>query len=199
MATEVQIAGSPAKAKIRSPWAAALLPIVTIGIYFFFWYYYINREMSELGKARGEDLGDSPGKSVLAVTLGALIIVPAIISLVHTGQRLQKAQTIGGVDPTMNGWLALVMYLIFSPVMFAYWQSELNKVWTRVGDAPQLSGGEAAAATTGDSMGPGATTPSQSAPSDATPAAGQPGGAQSLPATPEAEEEPPPGSPPPGQ
>src|SRR4051812_38490222 len=104
MAEEVQIAGTPAKAKIRSPWAVALLPIITIGIYAIFWYYYINREMADLGRAHNTDeLGDSPGKSVLAITLGALIIVPAIISIVHTFQRLQRAQRLNGVDPQING------------------------------------------------------------------------------------------------
>ena len=79
MAEEIQIAGTQARAKVRSPWAAALLPIVTLGIYYFVWYYKINREMKDLGQARGSnELGDSPGTSMLAVTLGILIIVPAI-------------------------------------------------------------------------------------------------------------------------
>src|SRR6478735_12377410 len=105
MAEEIQIAGTEAKAKIRSPWAPALLPIVTIGIYYFFWYYYINREMKDLGQARGTDeLGDSPGKSLLAVTLGALIIVPAILSIIHTAQRIQRTQRELGVGPQLNGW-----------------------------------------------------------------------------------------------
>src|SRR5436190_15873338 len=129
MAQEVQIAGTPARAKIRSPWAPALLPFVTFFIYYFCWYYFINREMRDLGRARGaqEELGDSPGKSLLAITLGAIIIVPAILSLIHTGQRIQAAQRVAGAEPTLNGWLSLVMYIILSPVMFAYWQSELNK------------------------------------------------------------------------
>src|SRR5947199_9611424 len=105
MATEVQIAGGPATAKIRSIWAVPILSIVTIGIYFFFWYFYINREMRDLGRARGaeEELGDSPGKSLLAVTLGALIIVPALISLIHTGQRIQAAHPLAANEPTVNG------------------------------------------------------------------------------------------------
>jgi hypothetical protein len=99
MAEEIQIAGTEAKAKIRSPWAAALLPIVTIGIYYFVWYYKINREMADLGRARGktDELGDSPGKSLLAITLGALIIVPAILSTIHTAQRIQRAQRLTGI------------------------------------------------------------------------------------------------------
>src|SRR6478735_9947968 len=123
MAEEIQIAGTPATAKIRSPWAAALLPIITLGIYYFVWYYKINREMKDLGQARGSDeLGDSPGTSLLAVTLGALIIVPAIVSTVHTAQRIQRAQRLTGIDPQLNGWLALVLYLIIAPGFWGYEQ-----------------------------------------------------------------------------
>ena len=136
MAEEIQIAGTEAKAKIRSPWAPALLPIITLGIYFWFWYYYVNREMADLGRAKNTDeLGDSPGKSLLAVTVGALIIVPAIISIVHTAQRMQKAQRLSGVEPQLNGWLALLLALVFSPAFYGYEQSELNKAW-RAQSAP---------------------------------------------------------------
>jgi hypothetical protein len=130
MAEEIQIAGTQATAKIRSPWAPGLLWIPTLGIYLAFWYYFINREMADLGRAKGTDeLGDSPGTSVLAVTLGALIIVPAVISIINTAKRIQAAQRLTGVEPQMNGWLALVMALVISPVFYAYEQSELNKVW----------------------------------------------------------------------
>src|SRR3954471_5600318 len=123
MAQEVEIAGTQAKAKIRSPFAPALLPYVTFLIYGWVWYYRINREMVDLGRAKGTDeLGDSPGKSLLAITLGALIVVPAIISTYNTAKRIQTAQSLAGVEPKLNGWLALVMYLLISPVFFAYEQ-----------------------------------------------------------------------------
>ena len=140
MAEEVQIAGSDARAKIRSPWAPALLPFVTFFIYFFVWYYRINREMRDLGRARGSDeLGESPGTSLLAITLGALIIVPALVSTYNTAKRIQAAQTLAGVELGLNGWLALVMFLLIPPVFYAYQQSELNKVW-RAGALPSQAG-----------------------------------------------------------
>jgi hypothetical protein len=131
VAEEVQIPGTQAIAKIRSPWAAALLPIVTLSIYFFVWYYKINREMADLGRARGktDELGDSPGTSLLAVTLGALIIVPAVLSTIHTAQRIQRTQRELGIQPQLNGWLALVLYIVITPGFWAYEQSELNKAW----------------------------------------------------------------------
>jgi hypothetical protein len=134
MAQEVLIADTQAKAKIRSPFAPALLPYVTFLIYAFVWYYKINREMADLGRAKGTDeLGNSPGTSLLAVTFGALIIVPAVISTIHTAQRIQAAQRLTGVEPQLNGWLALIMAILITPVFYAYEQSELNKVWRAVG------------------------------------------------------------------
>jgi len=152
MATrEVQIAGSTARAKIRTPWVVPVLGIVTVGIYTIFWYYYINREMADLGRARGTDeLGDSPGKSVLAVTLGALIIVPAIVSVWNTGKRIQAAERLTGIEPQMNGWLAVVMALVIAPVLYAYEQSELNKGWERAGADAALPAGHLAQATAAD-------------------------------------------------
>ena len=64
---------------------------------------FINREMPDYGKARGSDeLGDSPGKSVLAITLGALIIVPPILSAINTFRRVQTAQRLA-VQEQLHG------------------------------------------------------------------------------------------------
>src|SRR4051812_19119200 len=116
MAEEIQIPGTQSTAKLRQPWAVGVLTVVTIFIYYFVWYYKVNREMADYGKARGTDeLGDSPGTSLLAVTLGALVIVPALVSIYRTGQRIQAAQRLTGIEQGMNGWLSLVMYLLISP------------------------------------------------------------------------------------
>jgi hypothetical protein len=129
MAAEVQIAGSGAMAKTREPLGVALLSLVTLGIYAIFWYYFVNREMADLGRARGTDeLGDSPGTSVLAITLGALIIVPAVVSVVNTFKRTQVAARLTGVEP-LNGWIALIFGLLLTIGLWAYLQSGLNKVW----------------------------------------------------------------------
>ena len=129
MAEEIQIAGTQSTAKTRDPLGVALLTLVPLGIYFFVWYYKVNREMSDLGRARGTDeLGDSPGTSLLAVTLGALIVVPAIVSLYNTFQRTQAAARLTGAEP-LNGWIALILYLLLAIGFPAYLQSGLNRVW----------------------------------------------------------------------
>jgi hypothetical protein len=130
MAAEVQIADTGSTAKTRDPLGVALLTLVTLGVYFFVWYYKVNREMSELGRARGTaELGDNPGNSLLAVTLGALIVVPAIVSVYNTFVRTQAAARLTGVEP-LNGWIALAFYLFLGIGFPAYLQSGLNKVWT---------------------------------------------------------------------
>jgi hypothetical protein len=138
MAQEVQIAGSTGTAKIRSILAPALLPFITLGIYLVVWWYKINRELADLGRARGEpELGDSPGKSTLALFPGALIVVPAIWTTVTTFKRVQTAQRVTGQAPTpLNGWLALVLYVVIAPAFNAYMQSGLNGVWKAQASEP---------------------------------------------------------------
>jgi hypothetical protein len=134
MAAEVQIADTESTATTRDPLGVALLTLLTLGIYFFVWYYKVNREMSELGRARRTDeLGDNPGNSLLAVTLGALIIVPAIVSVYNTFMRTQAAARLTGVEP-LNGWIALAFCLFLGVGFPAYVQSGLNKVWDAQAD-----------------------------------------------------------------
>ena len=129
MAEEVQIPGAGSTAKIRNVIAVAILVVVTLAIYLVFWWYFINRELADYGRAKGTaDLGDSPAKSTLALFPGALLVVPAIWTTVTTFQRIQKAQRLAGQQP-VNGWLGLLLYLVVSPVFYAYMQSGLNGVW----------------------------------------------------------------------
>jgi hypothetical protein len=128
MAYELQLRDSQDQVKIRSPWAAALLPIITLGIYHLVWWYRVNKELCDFGRARGHDLGDNPTLSLLAVFPGGLIIVPALVSYWRGAQRMQSAQRLSGQQP-LNGWIALILFILISVGLWAYMQSELNKVW----------------------------------------------------------------------
>lgn len=135
MAREVKIPGAESTAKIRNVWAVALLPFITLFIYYFCWWYFIHRELRDYGRAKGTDeLGTSPVKSLLAVTLGLLIIVPALISTYRGFKRVQAAQRLVGAEP-INGWIGLVLFFVISPAMYAYMQSGLNAVWEKEGSA----------------------------------------------------------------
>ena len=52
MAQELQIAGAGSTAKVRNPIAVAVLVVITLAIYLVFWWYFINRELADLGRAK---------------------------------------------------------------------------------------------------------------------------------------------------
>ncbi|MFL5830654.1 MAG: DUF4234 domain-containing protein [Solirubrobacteraceae bacterium] len=128
MAYELQLKQSQDKVKIRSPWAAALLPIITLGIYHIVWWYRINAELRDYGKAKGYDLGQNPRNSTLALFPGALIIVPALMTYWNGTKRVQGAARVGGQEP-ISGWIALILYLLLAPGFWAYMQVSLNNLW----------------------------------------------------------------------
>ena len=46
---------------------------------------------------------------------------------------MQAAQRLtGGGDP-INGWIGLILYVVFTPAFYAYAQSGLNATWRKVG------------------------------------------------------------------
>ncbi len=149
MAAEVQIEpGSVEKtAKIRHPVAVPVLTIITLGIYGLYWWYQINREMRDLGEARGVDgLGEKPLNSLLAYFPGALIIVPPYVSLYNGVKRMQRSQEVTTGNVTFNGWIVLILILgsfiigIAGLVVPGYIQSEMNKVWENVGSGGAPAG-----------------------------------------------------------
>jgi Domain of unknown function (DUF4234) len=129
VAEVVRIEGTEATAKIRSVVWVIVLEIVTLFIYGFFWWYFIHRELRDFGRAKGTtEVGTSPGTSLLAITLGALIIVPALVSFYNGFKRVQAAQRLTGIEP-INGWIGLILFIIFYPAFMGYIQSGLNPVW----------------------------------------------------------------------
>lgn len=110
MAEVVPITGTPATAKIRNPLGVIGLTLITLGIYYFFWYYFVNREMKDLGESRGTDeCGESPGTSVVAITLGAFIIVPAFLSHYNSFKRMNAASRLTGAGDGFDAGLGLLL------------------------------------------------------------------------------------------
>ena len=82
----------------------------------------------------------SPGMSLLAVTIGSILIIPPFVSIWGTGRRMQIAQRTVGVHGG-SGLLWFVRHIIpvisvFAPV---YLQYQLNKVWAT--QPEEMSGG----------------------------------------------------------
>jgi hypothetical protein len=151
-------AGTSRDVKVRGPLWVGVWTLVTLGIYGIYWFYDSAKDLSEYGKAKGYDLGQNPTTSLLAVLMGwVLLFVPTIIALYRFTKRVQQAQPLAGTSEQLNGWLALVLILVFSPAYGAYVQAELNKAWAAEGgpvpkrdDMPQhLESGPSGAARSG--------------------------------------------------
>lgn len=128
-------AGAPlgVQMKRRNPFAAWLgLPIVTLGIYHFVWYYKIHHEMAELDPRRR----DQPiaGPMLVILLLGWTVIAP-FVSYYRTGNRIREAQRVAGVEPTCSAVAGLLLMFVFS-CGIAYYQVELNKIVDRYRPAP---------------------------------------------------------------
>lgn len=129
MAEEVAIAGTNEFAKKRNPWGVFGLSLITLGIYLFFWWYFVNKEMVEMGRARGTtELGENATTSALALFPGFLLIIPPFVSYYRGVQRMQAAARLAGTEPA-NGWIALILFLLIGIAFPPYLQSCLNNVW----------------------------------------------------------------------
>jgi hypothetical protein len=160
MAEEVQISGTNAVGKIRNPLGVIGLSLITLGIYAIFWYYYTQKELAEMGQARNtEELGTSPGNSVLAITLGAFIIVPPFVSIYNACKRLKAAERLTGAAEGMEAGLLFLLWIFISPIGLYIYQSDLNKALTA-----QAGGAPAAPQVPPPAEQPAQPTPPQAAP-----------------------------------
>src|SRR3954469_24514213 len=135
MAEELLIGPTRAPVKVRSPWAAALLPFITLGIYHLVWWYRINRELRDVGHGRGVDLGQNPTNSLLALFPGALIIIPPFVSYWRGTKRVMRAGELASTEP-VTGWIALVLFVFIQPAYWAYLQSSLTHAWRAAAENP---------------------------------------------------------------
>lgn len=112
MAQAVEVTHITAVGKTRRPWAVATLCVVTFGVYAWVWYYKVNREMRDFGAARGDrQLADSkPARSVLAITVGGLFVLPPFISLVRTTGRVHDVERLAfRTARSRSGLIVLVL------------------------------------------------------------------------------------------
>jgi hypothetical protein len=117
--------------KIRNIFLVWLVwPILTLGIYHLVWWYKINREARDFAR-----IEVSPGISVVAITLGAIIIVPPFVSIYRTGERIGQMQAAAGLQVSCSGVIGLIASFVLG-LHTLYYQYELNKTWEGIG-APE--------------------------------------------------------------
>jgi heme/copper-type cytochrome/quinol oxidase subunit 2 len=121
--------------KTRNIWLVWLVwPLITLGIYYYVWWYKINSEARDFDPETKVE----PIISVLAVTLGAIIIVPPFVSTWRVGNRIAQMQRSAGIEPTCQAWIGFVLMFVFS-LQSLYYQAELNKIWAHLGYPEQGS------------------------------------------------------------
>ncbi|MGA9875574.1 MAG: DUF4234 domain-containing protein [Solirubrobacteraceae bacterium] len=128
MAQEVEF-GKGGTGKIRSFWVGLGLAIVTLSVYYFCWYYFVNDELKDIGIVNDDQnlAQSSPAQSVLAVLIGGWLIVPPLLSVYNYGQRIKRAQRLVDIDRNeqINPTLAFLLYfpggILIVPALIHYW------------------------------------------------------------------------------
>jgi hypothetical protein len=97
------------------------------------WWYKINDEARHFLADESID----PALSVLAVTIGALVVVPPFISIYGTSARVARMQARAGFPDGARAspWIALLLTFVFG-LNRLYLQVELNRIWDRYSGAP---------------------------------------------------------------
>ena len=111
----------------RSPLGVLGLSIITLGIYFFVWYYKINDEL----KRFQQDDTMSPMRSLMAMIFGWIIIVPPFIAMYNTAKHVRSAEEGAGIQQQLEPALVLVIMLVFSIANVVYIQEHMNRLWDR--------------------------------------------------------------------
>lgn len=154
MAREVSF-GDGGAAKIRNLWVCLLLLVVTFGIYYLYWYFAVNFELRDYGAKRDRRLHVSPVLALLAMTIGALLLlIPPLVSAYRTVGRVKAAEELGGIQPheRLNhalGFTLFVVGFVLFPIEVFYLQQHLNRLWRHVLEeqAKVAAGARGAAAT----------------------------------------------------
>jgi len=118
--------------KRRNPWGVFGLSIVTLGVYYYVWWYKINNELSNYG------ITNNPTTALLAVLLGPAIIVPPFVSYYNTADRIRRAQEKANASERIIPVLGLLLFFVVTLFAAPYYQSQLNKAW----DALAVAGAE---------------------------------------------------------
>jgi Domain of unknown function (DUF4234) len=132
-ASTMQPAGNPAatgavaqglQMKRRNPAAVWLgLPLITLGIYHFVWYYKIHVEMQDFDRRRRVP---TVGPVLVLILLSWTVIAP-LISYYRTGERIVESQRAAGIPITCVPVIGMLLTFVFG-LNTLYYQVELNKV-----------------------------------------------------------------------
>jgi Domain of unknown function (DUF4234) len=119
----------------RNPLGVLGLSVITVGIYFFYWFWKINDEL----RLYKRDDSISPTRSLMAMLFGWLIIVPPFIAMYNTSKHVQDSEQRLGVQPQLEPALTIVFLLIVAIGNTIYVQEHLNRIWDRASPSTESS------------------------------------------------------------
>ena len=125
MAETVTIEGQPFLK--RQPLGVLGLSFITLGIYFFYWYYKVNEEIQRLE----HDESISPVRSLMAILFGWIIIVPPFIAMYNTAKHVRTIEERLSMPSQLEPALVIIIMLLFSIANGLYIQEHLNRIWDR--------------------------------------------------------------------
>lgn len=102
-------------------------PLITLGIYFFVWYYKIHKEMATV---RRDPEAPITGPLLVMIFLSWTGIA-FLISFWRTGSRISQTQESAGLEPTCNPVIGTLLNFVFG-LGILYYQLELNKIADRL-------------------------------------------------------------------
>jgi Domain of unknown function (DUF4234) len=115
----------------RNPLGVLGLSFITLGIYFFYWYYQVNDELRRFE----HDETISPVRSLMAILFGWIIIVPPFIAVYNTAKHVQAVEQRLEIQPQLEPALVVVIMLFLSIGNGIYIQEHLNRIWDRASGA----------------------------------------------------------------
>ncbi len=121
----------------RNPLGVLGLSLITLGIYFLYWYFEVNDELRRF--ERDETI--SPLRSLFAVLFGWIVIVPPFIAFYNTAKHVQAIERRRTIQPQLEPALVIVIMLLLAVANGIYVQEHLNRIWTQAAMPPALPGG----------------------------------------------------------
>ncbi|MHB1783582.1 MAG: DUF4234 domain-containing protein [Acidimicrobiales bacterium] len=107
--------------KDRSPAAVLGLSIITLGIYFYVWYYKINNEI----RRHDPSINVKPGLAVIA----AMLPIFNLVSAYSTAARIRQMQLDEHATQTISPVVALLLLMFLGIGFPLYLASQMREHW----------------------------------------------------------------------
>jgi hypothetical protein len=107
--------------KNRNPIGVIVLSVITLGVYWLYWYYQVNDEV----RRHEPQVQCSPGVALLA----QFVPFAHFVSHYNTGTRIQRMELADGMTSTISPLVTFLLLVFFGIGYVVQVQSHLNAHW----------------------------------------------------------------------